>query len=409
MIKIGITGQSGFIGTHLFNFFGLKKEEVTCIPFQDEYFKNTPLLENFVRQCDVIIHLAALNRHNDPQTIYDTNLRLVKQLISAMDDTQSSPHVLFASSTQEERDNVFGRSKREGREMLAAWADERGAAFTGLVIPNVFGPFGNPYYNSVIATFCHQVTHGEEPKIETDAALKLIYVGELAEVIWEVIKDTVMQSCGRAVVQSGIQHTSDIKEHSEPVPSSITRHASFVTRHSFKVPHSAEKSVSQLLALIRHYKDTYMDNGIFPALSDPFELNLFNTFRCYMDIDRHYPAKLKLNTDDRGSFVETMKSQLGGQVSFSTTKPGITRGNHFHTRKIERFAVIKGKARIQLRRTGTREVLNFDLDGSEPSYVDMPIWYSHNITNVGEEDLYTIFWINEFFNPADPDTYFENV
>ena len=128
-----------------------------------------------------------------------------------------------------------------------------------------------------------------------------------------------------------------------------------------------------------------------------------------MDIPNHYPVKLVMNTDDRGTFVETIKSRLGGQVSFSTTKPGITRGNHFHTRKIERFAVIKGKARIQLRRIGTDKIINFDLDGSQPSYVDMPIWYTHNITNIGDDELYTIFWINEFFDPGDPDTFFEKV
>ena len=128
-----------------------------------------------------------------------------------------------------------------------------------------------------------------------------------------------------------------------------------------------------------------------------------------MDIPNHYPVKLVMNTDDRGTFVETIKSSLGGQVSFSTTKPGITRVNHFHTRKIERFAVIKGKARIQLRRIGTDNVINFELDGKEPSYVDMPVWYTHNITNVGDEELYTIFWINEFFDPEDPDTFFEKV
>jgi UDP-2-acetamido-2,6-beta-L-arabino-hexul-4-ose reductase len=118
---------------------------------------------------------------------------------------------------------------------------------------------------------------------------------------------------------------------------------------------------------------------------------------------------LKLNTDDRGSFVETVKLNSGGQISFSTTKPGITRGNHFHTRKAERFAVIKGKARIQLRRIGTDEVLNFYLDGDNPSFVDMPVWYTHNITNIGNEEVYTIFWISEFFDPNDPDTYFEEV
>lgn len=372
MPRIGITGQSGFIGTHLYNFFGLKKEKVVRIPFADNYFDEKPLLENFVRQCDVIIHLAALNRHNDPQTIYDTNILLVKKLIAAMDSTGSRPHILFSSSTQEERDNMFGKSKREGRQMLSEWTEKKNAPFTGLVIPNVFGPFGNPYYNSVVATFSHQLTHNEEPKIEIDAQLKLIYIGELVELFWNAIKNQDSSS-------------------------------------EYKIQHTSEKKVSEILELIRQYKSLYIERGIFPQLYDKFDLNLFNTFRSYMDIAVHYPVKLSLNTDDRGTFTETIKSDLGGQTSFSTTKPGITRGNHFHTRKIERFAVIKGKARIQLRRIGTDKVLSFELDGTEPAYVDMPVWYTHNITNVGNEDLYTIFWINEFFNPEDPDTFFEEV
>lgn len=372
MIKIGITGQAGFIGTHLFNFFGVKKDEVVRIPFEDKFFEDNFKLEEFVRQCDVIIHLAALNRHNDPQTIYDTNILLVKKLLKALDSTGSKPHILFSSSTQEERDNMFGKSKREGRVLLANWAKENNAKFTGLVIPNVFGPFGNPYYNSVVATFSHQLTHNEEPKIEVDAQLKLIYIGDLVELIWKTIKD---------------------KDY----------------REEYKIPHTSEKKVTEILELIKIYKTSYMDKGVFPVLINRFEVNLFNTFRCYMDIQNHYPVKLTMNTDNRGTFVETIKTGLGGQVSFSTTKPGITRGNHFHTRKIERFAVIKGKARIQLRRIGTEKVLNFYLDGNEPSYVDMPVWYTHNITNVGNEDLYTIFWINEFFDPDDPDTFFEKV
>jgi UDP-2-acetamido-2,6-beta-L-arabino-hexul-4-ose reductase len=372
MKKVGITGQPGFIGTHLFNFLGLKKDEVTRIPFQDNYFDDQTKLENFVRQCDVIIHLAALNRHNDPQAIYDTNILLVRKLITALDKTNSRPHVLFASSTQEERDNMFGKSKREGREILANWSEKNKAPFTGLIIPNVFGPFGHPYYNSVVATFCHQVNHNEKPVIEIDAQLKLIYIGELVNIIWQAIKDKY-------------------------------------SAREYKIPHTAENKVSDILEIINLFKSQYADAGLFPDLSNPFELNLFNTFRCYMDIPNYYPVKLVKNSDERGTFVETIKSQLGGQVSFSTTSPGITRGNHFHTRKIERFAVIKGKARIQLRRIGTNEVINFELNGDEPSYVDMPIWYTHNITNTGNDDLYTVFWINEFFDPEDPDTFFEPV
>ena len=297
----------------------MKKDEVVRIPFEDNFFEDNSKLEDFVKQCDVIIHLAALNRHNDPQTIYETNVLLVKKLLKALDSTGSKPHILFSSSTQEERDNMFGKSKREGRELLANWAKENNAKFTGLVIPNVFGPFGNPYYNSVVATFSHQLTHNEEPKIEIDAQLKLIYIGELVELIWKAIRD---------------------KD----------------SREEYKIPNTSEKKVTEILGLIRLYKTSYMDKGVFPVLNDKFEVNLFNTFRCYMDIPNHYPVKLVMNTDDRGTFVETIKTGLGGQVSFSTTKPGITRGNHFHTRKIERFAVIKGKARIQLRRIGTDKV-----------------------------------------------------
>jgi UDP-2-acetamido-2,6-beta-L-arabino-hexul-4-ose reductase len=372
MIRVGITGQAGFIGTHLFNFLGLKNDEVKRIPFQDDFFTDKDKLEAFVQQCDAIVHLAALNRHNDPQTIYDTNVGLVNKLTSACDSTGSRPHILFSSSTQEERDNIFGKSKREGRKLLGQWAERNGTFYTGMVIPNVFGPFGNPHYNSVVATFSHQLTHGEVPKIEVDAPLKLIYVGDLVKTIYYLI----------------INKVSD---------------------NEFRVPPTDEVRVLEILTLLQSFGDQYLENGILPDLTDPFELNLFNTFVCYIDHSKYFPFKLKLNTDARGSFVETVRLHSGGQVSYSTTKPGITRGNHFHTRKAERFAVIKGKAMIQLRKIGTDKVLNFELDGKEPSYVDMPVWYTHNITNTGDEDLYTIFWINEFFNPTDPDTFFEKV
>lgn len=372
MLRIGITGQTGFIGTHLYNYFGLKKDEVERIPFQDNFFSDQVRLEEFVRHCEVIIHLAALNRHNDLQVIYDTNILLVRKLINAMEATGSNPQVLFSSSIQEERDNVFGRSKRIGREMLADWAKKNGALFTGMVIPNIFGPFGNPYYNSVIATFSHQLVHNEKPKIEVDAVVKLIYIGDLVKIIYEIIQNRISEK-------------------------------------EYRVPYSTEKKVTEILVLLQNFRSIYFEKGILPDLSNKFQRDLFNTFVCYIDIERHFPVRLKQSSDERGTFVETVKLTSGGQVSFSTTKPGITRGNHFHTRKAERFAVIKGKAQIQLRRIGTDKVLNFELDGTEPAYVDMPVWYTHNITNVGEEDLYTIFWINEFYDPDDPDTFFENI
>ena len=372
MLRVGITGQNGFVGTHLYNTLGLEPEVFERIAFERSFFESENELDHFVSQCDVIVHLAALNRHNEQEVIYDTNLGLVKQLVASLERTQSSAHVLISSSSQEERDNLYGKSKKEGRELLANWSVKANAAFTGMIIPNVFGPFGHPYYNSVVATFSHQVANGETPKIEVDGQLKLIYVGELVAQILKAIQDKTNQA-------------------------------------HYIVNPTSEAKVSELLELLQNYKATYQDKGEIPSINNTFELNLFNTYRCYMDIKNYFPVKFTQHTDPRGSFVEVIRLGVGGQVSFSTTVPGITRGNHYHTRKIERFAVIKGKALIQLRKIGTEEVLDFYLDGNEPAYVDMPIWYTHNIKNIGDEVLYTNFWINEFFDANDADTYFEEV
>ncbi len=372
MKRIGITGQNGFVGKHLYNTLGLQPELYQRIDFQKSYFDNEELLDQFVSSCDVIVHLAGMNRHADPQVIYDTNVSLANNLVNALKRTGSKPHIIFSSSSQEERDNLYGKSKKEARLILSGWANSAEAAFTGMVIPNVFGPFGNPFYNSVVATFCHQITHGETPKIEIDGELKLIYVGELVNEITKVINLVLNES-------------------------------------EYSVAHTATVKVSEILALLLKYHEQYLLKGSIPEINNNFELNLFNSFRCYEDIEKKFPIKFTEHTDARGAFTEIIRLNVGGQVSFSTTHPGITRGNHFHTRKIERFAVINGEALIQLRQIGTDQVFDFYLSGSQPAYVDMPIWYTHNIKNIGETELYTIFWINEFYNPEDPDTYFENV
>jgi UDP-2-acetamido-2,6-beta-L-arabino-hexul-4-ose reductase len=372
MKKIGITGQNGFVGYHLYQTTNLLKEEFELVDFDRSFFDNEQALDVFVSQCDVIVHLAAINRHNDSKVIYATNTGLVNQLITSLERTQSKAHVIISSSTQEERDNLYGKSKKEGRLAFANWANKVGGTFTGLIIPNVYGPFGHPFYNSVVATFCHQISRNETPKIEIDGQLKLIYVGEVVEAILQAIR------------------TGD-------------------NTHEKVLTHTAEAKVSEILALLQRYREVYQEKGEFPALHNALEHKLFNTFRCYMEIPAYFPRKFVQHTDNRGAFVEIARHGIPGQTSFSTTVPGITRGNHFHTHKIERFAVIKGKALIQLRRIGTSEVHNFYLDGDQPAYVDMPIWYTHNIKNIGEETLYTNFWINEPFDSADPDTYFETV
>lgn len=375
MIKVGITGQSGFIGSHLYNTLSLYKEDFELVPFRDEFFNDDQQLDRFVASCDVVVHLAAVNRHADPAVIYNTNIQLVKNLIGALEHTGSRPHVLFSSSTQEDRDNPYGRSKKEGRNLLSNWAARHRGGFSGMIIPNVFGPFGQPYYNSVIATFSHQLNHDETPKIEMDAELKLIYVGELVQ---EFIYRISNHQDKQVITELPVDHTVVIK-------------------------------VTDVLKLLLLYKEEYLEKGIIPAFKNIFEINLFNTFRSYIDLCNRNPVKYVQHADSRGTFVEIIRLNGGGQVSFSTTNPGITRGNHFHTRKIERFSVIKGKALIRMRRVGTAEVMDFHLSGAEPAYVDMPVWHAHNITNTGNDDLYTMFWINEFFNPDDPDTFFETV
>ena len=371
-MKVGITGLNGFVGKHLYNTLGLSPDEFERIEFERELFENEVRLDGFVQSCDVIVHLAAMNRHENEQVIYETNVGLVDKLTASLERTKSKPHVFISSSTQEERDNLYGKSKKESREKLVAWAERNGAKVTGLLIPNVFGAFGKPYYNSFIATFCYQLTHGELPSIANDGNVNLIYVQELVNDIISQIR----------------------KSEHQPL---------------YIIEPTACKKVSEVLTLLNNFKKLYLDQGEVPVLNDQFELNLFNTFRSYIEHKEIYPRKFHLHTDPRGTFVEIIRMGIGGQSSYSTTVPGITRGNHYHTRKIERFAVIQGKALIQLRKMDTSEVLDFFLDGKEPSYVDMPIWYTHNIKNIGNEELITMFWINEPYDPADPDTHFLEV
>lgn len=410
MIKIGITGQAGFIGTHLYNTLSLNKDKYQCIPFKDEYFQREETLDAFVRQCDVIVHLAAMNRHNDPDVLYNTNIDLVQKLIASMERTQSKPYVIMSSSLQEERDNLYGRSKREGRELFNQWADRNDAAFTGLIIPNVFGPFGVPFYNSVISTFSHQVVNNLEPKIEVDACLKLIYVGDLVDrmisLTTEYTENTEEHRKQTKVVDNASTEGTESTENNSQF--SILNSQMSMPERLIHVEHMAEYKVTELLEKLMGFREIYQVKGIFPDLKDRFELCLFNTFRSYIPKE-HFPVKYKKNADPRGVYVEAMKFCSGGQAAFSTTVPGITRGNHFHIRKVERFAVIQGKASIKLRKYGSDEVIEYIVDGNDPGYVDMPIWYTHNITNIGDGELLTMFWINEFYDPSDPDTYYEEV
>jgi UDP-2-acetamido-2,6-beta-L-arabino-hexul-4-ose reductase len=379
-IHVGITGQSGLVGTNLCNALRIYPDRFERIPFERRYFDNDSLLSDFVKQCDVIVHLAAVMRHNDNEELYKKNICLVEKLIAALIRQNVKPHIIYASSTQENLDNLYGKSKLKGFNLFYKWAKESNASFTDMIIPNVFGPFGRPNYNSFISTFCYRLTHNEEPQIIVDNKVNLIHTGTLCKYI---IKDIETVSDGSKQI---------IKK--KRVPSEFT------------------KNVSEILELLSKFKKQYFDDGNIPSLFNKNEINLFTTFCSYIELESNFPKKLDKKFDERGIFVETIKIDAGGgggQISFSITKPWITRGNHYHTRKIERFAVIKGKARIQLRRIDTDKVYEFYLDGTNPSYVDIPVWYTHNITNTGQDDLYTIFWINEWYDESNSDTFYEMV
>jgi len=368
--KIGITGVAGFVGTHLRDRL-IREQDFDLLPFEDNYFDNPALLADFAAKADIIVHLAGVNR-DEPQVVYEKNIELMEKLLSAVDATGNKPYILFSSSTQIDRDNEYGRGKKRAMELLEQWSASSNASAVSMVVPNVFGGGGRPFYNSVVATFCHQVTHGQEPTIQQDGQMSMIYINDLVDEIFRLIQNR---------------------------PEGY---------HIEYIPAGAEIKVSEVLALLKKYKDYFYGSGMVPAINSDFERDLYNTFITYMDA-ADWERQLTLNTDDRGSFVEVFKLEKGGQVSFSTTKPGITRGNHYHIRKNEKFCVVSGQASIKLRRIGTDKVIEYPVSGDKPAWVEMPIYHTHNITNVGTAELVTLFWINEHFNPDDPDTFFEEV
>ena len=375
MIKVGITGNTGFIGGHLCNYLRLD-DSIELINFKKCFFDDGSKLKKFLSKCDVIVHLAAMNRCHNDQILYDVNIDLINKLLDSMEDLSSKPSILFSSSTQEKKDNRYGFSKKDGRLLFEDWSKNNNSSFINMQIPNVYGPFCKPNYNSFIATFSNQLINGEMPEIIKDNRIDLIYVGSLCKIILNKIKSLDSQRK---------------KNENELIPPDYS------------------SNVSKVLETLVRFKKLYLDKGILPKLLTNNDINLFNTFRSYINLDSYFPVKLKTHSDKRGSFVETIKSEIGGQISFSTTLPNIIRGDHFHTRKIERFIVIKGKALIQLRKIGETKIHDFILDGDTPSFIDMPVWYTHNIKNIGKQELLTKFWINEFYNPNDSDTFFEKV
>jgi len=367
-MRIGITGADGFLGWHLRSLLHGDTTEDTALPCDQVSFADDHALDNLVVTSDAIVHFAGINRGTDDEVL-NGNLAITDRLIAALVRSGRSPHVLFASSIQIERDNPYGQAKRVCAQHLQAWADSCGARFTTVVLPNVFGEFGRPFYNSVVATFCHQLVHGEEPRIVADAPLELIHVQDVV---------------GRFVTlaHDGTVGTVRVQGHDSLL-------------------------VSEILSRLRTLNAAYAA-GTFPDCSDPFDLQLFNTLRSFRFPDQAQ-GTFDVHTDPRGSLWEVARSQGAGQTFVSWTEPGVTRGNHYHRHKVERFAVLSGSGRIRLRRLFTPDVHTYDLTGEAPGYVDMPTFCTHSIENIGSAPLLTLFWSGELFDAGNPDTWSEPV
>ncbi|MCP2014525.1 UDP-2-acetamido-2,6-beta-L-arabino-hexul-4-ose reductase [Deinococcus sp. HSC-46F16] len=365
-MKIGITGARGLLGTHLHAYlYGQPGVEV--VAGGREVFASPQSLREFVRGCGAVVHLAGMNRGDDAE-VAATNVRLCEELVAALEAEGERPHVLFSSSTHIERDTPYGASKRQAAELLRTWAQRSGAHFANVILPGVFGEGGKPFYNSVVSTFCFQLARGETPSVNADAPVEQIHAQEVARRL-------------HTLIENG--ETGDVRVGGEHL------------------------TVGELLGRLQSFQTLYAAH-IIPDVRRDFDRDLFNTYRSYLYPD-HYPVPLTLHTDPRGSLFEAVKSHNGGQSFLSTTHPGITRGNHYHTRKIERFLVTGGEAEIGLRHVTGGPVQTFRVSGDTPAYVDIPTLHTHNITNVGPGILTTLFWTHELFDPENPDTYPEPV
>lgn len=362
MIRIGITGADGFLGWHL-RVHLLPQADVTVSCAGRDTFADSAKLRAFAAGCDAIAHFAGVNRGEEPE-VEAGNAAIARALADALSAASSRPHVVYANSTHHERDTAYGRSKRRGAELLAEWANRAGARFTNLVLPHVYGEGGRPNYNSVVATFCHELAQNRNPRMSKEGALELAHAQQVAA---EVI------ACIRQA------KTGEARLAGESL------------------------RVSALLERLRSFASAY-GSQVIPRLDSALDLNLFNTYRSYL-FPAHYPVALAQRSDARGTLFEAVKSLHGGQCFISTTHPGVTRGNHYHSRKIERFLVLQGDALIRLRRLLAPQVHEFRVSGATPCYIDMPTFHTHDITNLGAGELVTLFWSHELYDTGQPDTY----
>ncbi|RTL55996.1 MAG: SDR family oxidoreductase [Rhodocyclaceae bacterium] len=370
-MKIGITGADGLLGWHLRARIRAMLPNAECRIAGRAEFADSAALAAFACGLDALIHCAGINRGADADVL-GINGGLAARLVAACESACAGgemPHLLFANSTHHDRDSAYGQSKREVAAAFAALAQRLGGRFSDVILPNVFGEFGRPFHNSAVATFCHQITHGETPAVNPGGVMELVHAQAVAGQFLELI-------------ESGASGQTRVKGRTV--------------------------LVEDLARQIAGLRADYLDLRILPAMTDSHDVALFNTFRSYL-FPRHAELPLDLHTDARGTLFEAVRTYPGGQAFLSTSHPGVVRGNHFHTRKFERFLVCAGEAEIRFRKLFTTEVLTVRVSGRRPVIVDIPTFYTHSIENVGEGELMTLFWSNEIYDPSDSDTFPEKV
>jgi UDP-2-acetamido-2,6-beta-L-arabino-hexul-4-ose reductase len=362
-VKIVVTGGYGFLGWHLrARLRALTGHQIVPIGRH-----NSSRLAAEVRHADAVVHVAGVNRGTDSE-VEKGNVDLAHAVAGAVNSSWESPRLVFANSIQCGNDTPYGRGKAEARDILAAAARSVGSPFIDVVLPNLFGEHGRPDYNSFVATFAHAAVNGRTPTVQ-DRPVELLHAQQAAQELVD-----------------GLELAGDATLRPRGEPTTVA-------------------SVWQVLVEAHRLYRT----GEIPVLATQLDVDLFNTLRAAM-FPGVYPIPLTVHRDQRGGLVECVRSHGGqGQCFVSTSVPGVTRGEHFHLGKVERFVVLKGRARISLRRLFHDEVVSFDVSGDEPSVVDMPTMWAHNITNVGADELVTLFWTHTLFDKNAPDTFAEPV
>jgi UDP-2-acetamido-2,6-beta-L-arabino-hexul-4-ose reductase len=361
--RIAVTGPDGFIAWHV-RCAARARWGGDLIPVAEAEFDDPELMDAALSGADAVIHLAGVNRAHDPAEIERVNPWLAEQLVASMQRLGREIPVVYGNSIHSLGDSVFGVSKRRAAAVL-----RDGAPLVDVVMPNIFGEHGVPNYNSVVATFCHALAAGQTPAVVDDKPLPLVHVGTVADLL--------------------------LDQALSPTPGQIE-----VAGRPTMVSEVAER----LTAIAADYR-----TGLLPDLSDAFTKELFNTYRS-ATFPEHFPIHPAPSDDPRGRLVEAVKGAGGqAQVFYSTTNPGFTRGQHWHRHKVERFLVLSGQGEIRLRKLFTDEVVTFPVSGEEPAIVDMPTFWVHSITNTGTVPLVTLFFADEIYDPANPDTIPEDV